>query len=68
MNNSNPQGQWYQDCDVFTVVPGLCCVHSGTKTVVCSHIIVVMCSQTGALGREQREPTRPVVPGRPAGP
>ena len=27
VNNDNPQDQWYQDCDVFTVVPRLSCVH-----------------------------------------
>ena len=54
--------QWYQDCDVFTVVPGLWCVHSGTRAVVCSQITAVLCSQTGALGREQRQPAGPMVP------
>ena len=27
VNNDNPQGQWCQDCCLFTVVPRLLCVH-----------------------------------------
>ena len=44
MNNENPQCQWYQDRGVFTVVPGLCFVHSGTRNVFCSQ-----CYQDGGV-------------------
>ena len=61
MNNENLHRQWYQDFCVFT---GHCgSVFSGIRIVMCSLNIMVLCSQTGALGCEQRQPAGPVVPG-----
>ena len=61
MNNENLHRQWYQDFCVFT---GHCgSVFSSIRIVMCSLNIMVLCSQTGAQGCEQRQPAGPVVPG-----
>ena len=50
VDNEDLHGQWFQDRCLLSYLY--------------SQISAVLCSQTGALGREQREPARPVVTGQ----